>query len=78
MQIWLAAKSLISLLVFGRHVVLRDLSGVNFSYVRVGRILHAADRFGLEGLPLLDQFLDARRAGLREVRESLGVPGLAG
>jgi len=51
--------NLISLQVFGRHIVLWDFSRVNFSYIRVGCIFHAADYFGLEGLPLLDQFLDA-------------------
>jgi hypothetical protein len=59
---------LISIEVFGRHIVLPDLSRVNFSHIRVGCIFHAADHFGLIGLPLLGQFLDARRACLREVR----------
>ena len=54
--------------VFGRHIVLRDLFRVNFSHVRVGGIFHAADRFGLEGLPLLKQFFDTQWAGLRAVR----------
>ena len=54
--------------VFGRHIILRDLSGVNFSHVRVGCVFHTADRFGLKELPFLDQFFDAGRACLREVR----------
>jgi hypothetical protein len=48
------ARSLISPQVFGWHIVLWDLFRVNFSHVWVGCIFHAADHFGLEGLPLLD------------------------
>ena len=58
---------LIALQVFGRHIVLRDLFGVNFSHVRAGGLFHAADGFGLKGLSLLGQFFDARRACLRAV-----------
>jgi hypothetical protein len=58
--------------------VLRDLSRVNFSYVGVGRIFHAAGRFGFEGLALLGEFFDALRVCLRVVRQSLSIPGLAG
>jgi hypothetical protein len=44
---------LISSQVLGRHIVLRDFFRVNFSYVWVGCIFHAADHFGLEGLAFL-------------------------
>ena len=71
-------SGLISLQVFGRHVVLRDLFCVNFGHVRVGCIFHAADGFRLIGLPLLDQFFNACGACLRPVRQSLGIPRLAG
>ena len=64
--------------VFGRHVVLGDLFCVDFGHVRVGCIFHAADGFRLIGLPLLDQFFNAGRACLGPVRQSLGVPRLAG
>jgi len=64
--------------VFGRHIVLRDLSGVYFSHVRVGCIFYAVDYFGLVGLTFLDQFFDALRASLGNARQSLSVPGLAG
>jgi len=64
--------------VFGRHIVLRELPGVNFSHVRVGCTFHSADRFGFKGLPLLEQFLDALRASLRDIRQPLSVPRLAG
>jgi len=36
------ARSLISLQVFRRHIVLRDLFGVNFSHVCVGCIFYAS------------------------------------
>ena len=68
---------LVSLQVFGRHIVLRDLFRVNFSHVRVGCIFHAADHFGLEGLSLFEQFFDALRACLRDIRQPLSVPRLA-
>jgi hypothetical protein len=68
------ARGLISPQVFGRHIVLWDLFRVNFSHVRVGCIFHAADYFGLERLPLLDQFFDALGVCLRDVRQSLSVP----
>ncbi len=64
--------------IFGRHIVLRHFSCVNFSHVRVGRIFHAFNHFSLEGLSLLDQFLDAFRVSLLDVRQSLRVPRLAG
>jgi hypothetical protein len=41
---------------------------VNFSHVRLGGILDAADGFGLEGLPLLEQFFDTQWACLRAIR----------
>jgi hypothetical protein len=59
---------LISFEVFGRHVVLPDLCRVNFGHVRVGRSLHAADRFGFVGLPLLEQFFDTQWTCLGAVR----------
>jgi hypothetical protein len=65
-------------LVFGRHIVLGNLSCVNFSHVPVGRVFDAFDGFGLEGLPFLDQFHDALGACLGYVRQSLRVSGLAG
>src|SRR5450759_1844631 len=71
-------RGLIWAQVFGRHIVLRDFFGVNFRHVCVGCVFHAADDFGFEGLAFLDQFLDALRACLRYVRQSLCVPGLAG
>jgi len=64
--------------IFERYVILGDLSRVNFSHVRIWRVLHAADRFSLEGLALLEQFFDALRVCFRDIRQSLGVPGLAG
>jgi hypothetical protein len=70
--------SLISIQVFRRHIVLRDLFGVNFSHVRIGCIFYAADYFGLKGLTFLDQFFDALRACFGDARQSLRVPGLAG
>jgi hypothetical protein len=36
------------------HIALWDFFGVNFSYVWVGCIFHAASRFGLEGLAFFD------------------------
>ena len=72
------SKLLIWSQVLGRHIVFRDLSRVNLSHVRVGCILHAFDRFGLEGLPLLEQFFDTLSACLRDIRQSLRVSGLAG
>jgi hypothetical protein len=42
-----AARNLIATEVFGRYVVLRDVSRVNFSHVWVGCIFNAADHFGL-------------------------------
>jgi hypothetical protein len=51
---------------------------VNFRNVGVRCVFHAADHLGLEGLPFLDQFKDALRVGLRDVRQALSVPGLAG
>jgi hypothetical protein len=45
--------------VFDRHIVLWNFFRVNSGRVRVGCIFHAADRFGFEGLSLLDQFFDA-------------------
>jgi len=47
--------------VLGRYIVLRDLPGANLRHVCVGCILHAANRFGLEGLALFDEFFDALR-----------------
>jgi hypothetical protein len=41
-------------LVFGRHIVLGNFFGVDFSHVAVGRVFDAFDGFGLEGLPFLD------------------------
>ena len=70
--------NLIFLQIFRRHIVLRDLFRVNFSHVRIGCVFHAGDHFGLERLPLFDQFLDALCACLRDVRQPLSVPGLAG
>ena len=69
---------LILIEVFGRHIVLFNLFGVNFRHVCVRRILHTADRFGLEGLALFDKLFDALRARLRDVRQPLIVPRLAG
>jgi hypothetical protein len=74
----LQVRSLIPLQVFRRHIVLTDLLGVNFRYVRVGRIFHSLKRVGLKELPLFDQFCDALRSGLRDIRQPLSVPGLAG
>ena len=54
-----AVRRLIPPQVFGRHIVLGDLLGVNFSHVWVRRIFHSANGFGLKGLPLLEQFFDA-------------------
>jgi hypothetical protein len=54
-----ARRLLVSLQVFGGDIVLGDLPGVNFSYIRVRCIFHAGDRLGLEGLTLLYQFFDA-------------------
>src|ERR1019366_6494753 len=71
-------QGLIRAEVFGRDVVLGNFSGVNFRHVRVGRIFDAGDGFGLEGLALLQQFLDALGACPCYVRESLRVAGLAG
>src|SRR5665213_937454 len=64
--------------VFGRNIVLGDLVGMNLRDVGVGRAFHTADHFRLEGLPVLNQFLDALGISLGDVRQSLGVPGLAG
>jgi hypothetical protein len=50
---------LISSQVLGRHIVLWDFFGMNFSNVWVGCIFHAADYFGLERLAFLNQFFDA-------------------
>jgi hypothetical protein len=72
------ALLLIFLLIFQRHIVFRDLSGVNFSHVRVGCIFHSGDHLCLEGLPLFDQFFDALRPCLSHVRQSLCVAGLSG
>lgn len=69
--------SLIAPLVFGRHIILWNFSCVDFSHVRLGRIFDPVDRFGLKGLPLLDQFQDALRTRLGDVRQSLSVAGLA-
>ena len=69
---------LIRVQVFGRHIVLGDLSRVNFSHVRVGCVLNTFDRLGLEGLPFFHEFFNALRACLRDIRQSLGVAGLAG
>ena len=55
-RLFSSCRGLIASPVFGRHIVLRDFFGMNFSLVRVGCIFHAADHFGLEGLSLLDQF----------------------
>jgi hypothetical protein len=74
----LRMRSLIAHQVFQGHIVLTDLLGVNFRYVRVGRIFHSLNRVGLKELPLLDQFCDALRSGLRDIRQPLSVPGLAG
>jgi hypothetical protein len=41
---------------------------MHFSHVRVGCILYSADRLGLKVLPLFDQFRDALRARLRDIR----------
>jgi len=73
-----STDGLICVQVFRRHIVLGDLFGVNFGDVCVGCIFHAADRFGFEGLSLFQQFFDTLRACLRDVRQSLSVPGLAG
>ena len=59
---------LISIPVFRRHIVLRELSGVNFSHVRVRRILYSADCFGFKELSLFEQFFDAFRARFRGIR----------
>lgn len=72
------AHALIRIPVFGRHIVLHDLFRVNLSHVGVRCILDAFDCFGLEGLPFLEQFFDALPACLRDIRQSLSVPGLAG
>ncbi len=58
--------------------MLRHLSCVNFSDVRVGRVFHSASCFGLEGLSFLHQFLDAFGVCLGNIGQSLGVAGLAG
>jgi hypothetical protein len=63
--------------VFGRHVVLFDLFGVNFRHVRIRCILHTTDRVGLEGLALFSKFFDTLRARFRDVRQPLIVPRLA-
>ncbi len=64
--------------VFGGHIVLWDLFRAHFRHVRIGCIFNAFDRFGLEKLPLLDQFFDALGACLRDIRQPLSVSGLAG
>ncbi len=71
------ARSLITLQIFGRYIVLRYLFRVDFSYVCVGRILHSFDRPGLERLTLLHQFLDALRPRFCSIRQTLGISGLA-
>ncbi len=40
--------------VLGGHIALWDFFCVNFSYVWVGCIFHAASRFGLEGSAFFD------------------------
>jgi len=74
----LRIRSLIPLQVLRRHVVLGDLLGVHLRYIRVGRIFDSLKRVGLKELPLLDQFCDALRSGLRDIRQPLSVPRLAG
>src|ERR1700685_4307943 len=46
-------------LVFGRGFVFRTLVRMNFALVRIGCILHAADRLGFKRLAFLDQLFDA-------------------
>jgi hypothetical protein len=59
---------LVSLYVFQRNIVLRHLPCMNFRHVRIGGIFHAADRFGLEGLPVFEQFQNALPTSLRSSR----------
>ena len=73
---FLAVKALVYAQVFRRHIVLGDLFRVNFGNVRVGCIFYTSDCFGLEGLPLLEEFCNALRACLGEIRQSLSVSGL--
>lgn len=47
-------RLLISVQVFLRHVVLRNLLGVNFGDIRVGRVLDAADHFSFKKLSFFD------------------------
>jgi hypothetical protein len=63
-----ACGLLISSPVFGRHIILRDFMRINFSDAAVRCIFHSADRFGLERLPLLDEFQHTQRACLRDIR----------
>ena len=70
--------NLIILQIFGRNIVLWNLFCVNLRRVCVRCIFHAANCFGLEGLPFLEELFDALRTRFRYVRQSLIVPGLAG
>ena len=63
--------------VFGRHIVLFNLLGVNFRHTCVRCILHATNHVGLEGLALVGKFFDALRVCLRDVRQPLIVARLA-
>src|SRR6202008_2926300 len=64
--------------VFLRDVVLGDLARADLSLVGIGRVLDAADDPGLEGLPFLEQLLDALRPLDLGARKAHGVAGLAG
>src|SRR6185369_10185751 len=64
--------------VFLRDVVLGDLARADLALVGVGRVLDAADDPGLEGLPFLEQLLDALRPFDLGTRKAHGVAGLSG
>ena len=64
------------ILIFGRHIVLRELFGANLSCL--GCLLDPADDSGFEVLPFFEQLFDALRIGLGRCGQPLIVSRLAG
>src|SRR5215471_2023614 len=73
-----ATPILIFVQVLLRDVVFGDLAGPDATLVGVGGVLDSADDAGLEGLPFLDQFLDALGVGHLVPGKPLDVAGLPG
>ena len=60
-----------------RNVILRNFPRFHFAFVRIRRILDAADDSGLEGLAFLDELLHALRIGKLGTGQPLNVARLA-